>query len=125
MNVSEITILVVVTLAIVIAYSSIRIANENERFAIFVMGRFWKFKGPGLVFKAGTMKLIRLKIGDLGVVTGPEFVRFGESDVPVSQASEFHIGDSVRILSFGEKGPFLARSDEAPIQRCPKCGHEY
>ena len=125
MNVSETIILIVTALAVVIAYKSIRIANENERFAVFMLGRFWKFKGPGLVFKANTMKLVRLRIGDLGVVTGPEFVRFGESDVPVSQASEFRIGDSVRILSFGENGPFLTRSDETPVQRCPKCGHEY
>ena len=125
MNISETTILIVAALVIVVAYSSIRIANENERFAVFILGRFWKFKGPGLVFKANTMKLIRLRISDLGVVTSPEFVRFGESDVPISQASEFRIGDSVRILSFGENGPFLARSDEAPIQRCPNCGHEY
>jgi len=125
MSISETTILIVVALVTIIAYSSIRIANENERFAVFVMGRFWKFKGPGLVFKAATMKLIRLKIGDIGVVTGPEFVKFGESDIPASQASEFGIGDAVSILSFGEDGPFLARSDRAPKQRCPNCGHEY
>jgi len=125
MNVSETTILIVAAAAIVVAYKSIRIANENERFAVFMLGRFLKFKGPGLVFKTNTMDLIRLKIGDLGVVTGPEFVRFDESDVPISQAGEFRIGDSVRILSFGENGPFLARSDEMPVQRCPKCGHEY
>ena len=125
MNVPDTWILVVVAVVAVIAYSSIRIANENERFAVFILGRFSKFVGPGLVFKANTMKLVRLRIGDLGVVMGPEFVRFGESDVPVSQAGEFRVGDSVRILSFGENGPFLARSDETPTQRCPKCGHEY
>ena len=125
MNVSNVIILVVAAVAIVIAYSSIRIANESERFAVFMLGRFWKFKGPGLVFKTNTMKLVRLRIGDLCVVAGPEFVRFGESDVPVAQASEFRIDDNVRILSFGENGPFLERSDEKPAQRCPKCGHEY
>ncbi len=30
---------------------SIRIANENERFAVFVLGRFAGYKGPGLVLK--------------------------------------------------------------------------
>lgn len=125
MNISEITILIVVALAIVVAYSSIRIANENERFAVFMLGRFWKFKGPGLVFRTNTMKFVRLKIGDLGEITNPEFVRFGESDVPISQASEFRVGDSVRIHSFGEDGPFLERSDQAPIHHCPKCGHEF
>lgn len=125
MNASDIVIPILVGVAIVLAYQSFKIANENERFAVFLMGRFYRFKGPGLVFKTNAMKLVRLRVGDLGVVTGPEFVRFSESDVPVAQASEFRVGDKVRILSFGDAGPFLSRSDETTVQRCPNCGHEF
>ena len=125
MDVSETTLLIITALVVILAYSSLRIANENERFAVFVLGRFLEFKGPGLVFKTQAMKFVRLKIADIGVVISPEFVRFGESDVPIPQAKEFRVGDSVRILSFGEDGPFLERSDKAAIQQCPKCGHEF
>ena len=125
MSVSDTVIPILIGLAIVLAYRSFKIANESERFAVFLMGRFYRFKGPGLVFKTNDMKLVRLRVGDLGVVTGAEFVRFGESDVPVAQASEFRVGDKVRIVSFGDAGPFLSRSDEATIQRCPNCGHEF
>jgi hypothetical protein len=125
MNASDIVIPILIALAIVLAYQSFTIAHENERFAVFLMGRFYRFKGPGLVFKTNAMKLVCLRVGDLGVVTGPEFVRFSESDVPVAQASEFRVGDTVRIVSFGDAGPFLSRSDEATIQRCPNCGHEF
>ena len=125
MDISNITIFVITALVIVIAYNSLKIANENERFAVFMLGRFVNFKGPGLVFKTNVMKLVRLAIGDLGTVTGPEFVRFGETDIPIPQASKFRTGDSVRILSFVESGPVLVRADETAVQRCPKCGHEY
>ena len=117
--------MIVGVLVIAVVASSIRIANESERFAVFVLGRFLSFKGPGLVFKTKAMKLVRLKVGDIGEVTSPEFVRFGEADIPISQAREFRIGDSVRIISFSEESPFLARSDKAPLHRCPKCGHEF
>jgi regulator of protease activity HflC (stomatin/prohibitin superfamily) len=41
--------LVFVVVVIVILYNSIRIAGESERFAVFVLGRFQPYKGPGLV----------------------------------------------------------------------------
>ena len=122
----NLTLLVILAVVFVITYRSIRIVNENERLAVFMLGRFFRFKGPGLVLVTDMMSLVRLSVGDIGVVTGPEFVRFSESDVPVGQAGEFTIGDSVRILSFNDDGgPFLTRSNEAAVHRCPECGHEF
>lgn len=125
MSASELWIPIVILLLMVLAYQSFKIASENERFAVFLLGRFYKFAGPGLVFRTNLMKLVRLRVGDVGVVTGPEFVRFGESDVPIPQASEFRLGDSVRILSFRDAGPFLTRSDQSSTRSCPNCGHEF
>jgi regulator of protease activity HflC (stomatin/prohibitin superfamily) len=125
MGASDLFLPILLVIVIAVAYQSFAIAHENERFAVFFLGRFYKFNGPGLVFKTNLMKLVRLRIGDLGTVTGPEFVRFGESDVPVPQASEFHVGDVVRILSFTDSGPFLTRSDETSSLHCPNCGHEF
>ncbi len=38
-----------VLLAVLIAFSAIRILREYERGVIFLLGRFWKVKGPGLI----------------------------------------------------------------------------
>jgi hypothetical protein len=54
-----------VTLVVVAAFilaSGIKIASEHERFAVFRLGRFIGFKGPGLCFKLGTTeKWVRIK----------------------------------------------------------------
>ncbi len=36
-------------LVIVLLVSSLRILREYERGVVFMLGRFWKVKGPGLV----------------------------------------------------------------------------
>lgn len=38
-----------VLLGVLIAFSAIRILREYERGVIFLLGRFWKVKGPGLI----------------------------------------------------------------------------
>ncbi|RQH02169.1 slipin family protein [Paraburkholderia dinghuensis] len=40
---------VLLVLAILLAASSIRVFREYERGVVFMLGRFWKVKGPGLV----------------------------------------------------------------------------
>ncbi|MBN3857003.1 slipin family protein [Paraburkholderia sp. Ac-20340] len=39
-----------ILLAVVLAVSAIRVFREYERGVVFMLGRFWKVKGPGLVF---------------------------------------------------------------------------
>ncbi|WP_332670450.1 slipin family protein [Aromatoleum sp.] len=52
---------------IVIAVSAIRILREYERGVIFMLGRFWKVKGPGLVIVIpGLQQMVKV---DLRVVT--------------------------------------------------------
>src|SRR5436309_6554113 len=40
---------IVVFVIAVLAASSIRVLREYERAVVFMLGRFWKVKGPGLV----------------------------------------------------------------------------
>ncbi|MCA8419388.1 slipin family protein, partial [Burkholderia cenocepacia] len=40
---------VLVVFVVVLVASSIRIFREYERGVVFMLGRFWKVKGPGLV----------------------------------------------------------------------------
>jgi len=106
--------------------ASLKIAQENERFAGFVMGRFSGFEGPGLVFAAPMIKrLVRLSVGDVGTLTSEEFASFGDVDVPVKNTASVKVGASVRIDGFDENGPRLAASAERLEQICPNCGHQY
>ena len=59
---------VVVVLALVIAFSSLRIANEYERGVVFRLGRLIALKGPGLFFiiPFGVDRLVKI---DLRVIT--------------------------------------------------------
>lgn len=122
---SPIIFLVIAAVVVIVLYQSIAIAAENERFAMFFLGRFQAFKGPGLVLKTNLQKAIRLAVGDIGEVTSSEFIRFGEVEIPVADACSFKIGDVVRIDSFGDGGPAVSRSNIPPERMCPQCGHKF
>jgi len=54
-------------LLVLLVIASLRIMREYERAVVFVLGRFWKVKGPGLmVLVPGIMQMVRV---DLRVVT--------------------------------------------------------
>ena len=46
---TEYTMYIVITLVVLFFASAIRILREYERGVIFMLGRFWKVKGPGLI----------------------------------------------------------------------------
>ena len=49
MSVSEFVPLIVVVLLLVLVLYSLRILREYQRAVVFLLGRFWKVKGPGLI----------------------------------------------------------------------------
>jgi regulator of protease activity HflC (stomatin/prohibitin superfamily) len=56
-----------VFLLLLLVVSSFRILREYERGVVFLLGRFWKVKGPGLIIVVpGIMQMVRV---DLRVVT--------------------------------------------------------
>ena len=56
-----------VMLLLALLFSALRILREYERGVVFLLGRFWKVKGPGLVLVVpGVMQMVRV---DLRVVT--------------------------------------------------------
>jgi regulator of protease activity HflC (stomatin/prohibitin superfamily) len=59
---------VIVVLAIIVVFSSLRIANEYERGVVFRLGRLIQLKGPGLFFiiPFGVDRLVKI---DLRVIT--------------------------------------------------------
>ncbi|HEY4889324.1 MAG TPA: slipin family protein [Candidatus Dormibacteraeota bacterium] len=69
MDIGSLTVLaVIVVLAVVVAFSSLRIANEYERGVVFRLGRLIALKGPGLFFiiPFGIDRLVKI---DLRVIT--------------------------------------------------------
>ncbi len=59
---------------LIVVFSSLRILREYERGVVFMLGRFWKVKGPGLVIIIpGLQQMVRV---DLRTVV---------FDVPVSE----------------------------------------
>ncbi len=54
-------------LLLILVFSALRVLREYQRGVVFMLGRFWKVKGPGLVIVVpGIMQMVRV---DLRVVT--------------------------------------------------------
>ena len=113
-------------IAVIVLIKSIEIAGESERFAVFSLGRFHAFAGPGLVLIIPfTQQAHRLKVGDIGVVTGSKFARFGAFDIPISNAGSWQPNQSVRIDGFDGVEPRLVASSLPDTTVCPSCGHSF
>jgi regulator of protease activity HflC (stomatin/prohibitin superfamily) len=73
----SITVLaVIIVLAIVIAFSSIRIANEYERGVVFRLGRLIALRGPGLFFiiPFGIDRLVKIDLRTITLEVTPQEV---------------------------------------------------
>ncbi|MDX2412587.1 MAG: hypothetical protein QNK34_11580 [Woeseiaceae bacterium] len=110
----------------VVLARSIKIAGESERFAVFILGRFQAFKGPGLMLIAPNIHQVhRLRVGDIGVLAGSEFARFGTVDIPVGNVGSLRQGQAVRIDGFDGVEPRLVASSVPAKTMCPSCGHQF
>src|SRR5262245_32593100 len=50
-----------ILIALVIAFSSMRVLREYERGVVFLLGRFWRVKGPGLILVVpGFQQMVRV-----------------------------------------------------------------
>jgi regulator of protease activity HflC (stomatin/prohibitin superfamily) len=59
----EIVVVGVVVLLVFLVISAIRILREYERGVVFMLGRFWKVKGPGLVLLIpGAQQLVKVDL---------------------------------------------------------------
>ena len=110
----------------IVLTKSLKIAAEGERFAIFTLGRFHSYAGPGLiVIIPFTQQVMRLKVGDIGSLISREFAAFDNVNIPVSGTESIGIGQAVRIDGFDDTEPRLVPSSIRSSNHCPKCGHEF
>ncbi|HXZ95423.1 MAG TPA: slipin family protein [Burkholderiales bacterium] len=53
----------VLVVVVVLAFSALRVLREYERGVIFLLGRFWKVKGPGLILVIpGIQQMVRVSL---------------------------------------------------------------
>jgi len=123
---SAIVSLSLIVIVMIIVVKAAKIAAESERFAIFSLGRFHSYAGPGLVIISPFIQqVVKLKVGDQGVLISGEFASFGDVDLPVRNAESIRVGQAVRIDGFDDAEPQLVAVSASPLNHCPKCGHEY
>jgi regulator of protease activity HflC (stomatin/prohibitin superfamily) len=94
-----------VMLAIVLAVSSLRVLREYERAVVFLLGRFWRVKGPGLVLIVpAVQQMVRV---DLRVVTldvpPQDVISRDNVSVKVSAVIYFRVVDPQRAIIQVEK----------------------
>jgi hypothetical protein len=103
------TLIIVVFLLLYVVFmlqKSIHVAAETERFAVFTLGRFTGYRGPGLIMIwPFVTQPFRLKIGDTGTLISPEFASFGKVEVPVTGLSSIGVGSTLQITGFDDDGP--------------------
>ncbi len=123
----DLVIVFLLTLFLIIWLTfALKIAAESERFAVYLLGRFHSYKGPGLVLVVPfTQRVHRLRVGDVGVMSGSGFATFDGVDIPVLNTGALEQGQVVSIDAFDGVEPRLVASSERPGQQCPKCGHRF
>ncbi len=121
------TWLAVIVLITVLTAKGVRIASENQRFAVHNLGKFIKFRGPGVLFKftSNESKWTRITAGDRGKAITSNMCRVNNADVPISSDDKVRIGDYVRIAGFTDSVALVALDqDQRRSYICEKCGHE-
>jgi regulator of protease activity HflC (stomatin/prohibitin superfamily) len=98
---------VIVLLALVIAFSSLRIANEYERGVVFRLGRLIPLKGPGLFFiiPFGVDRLVKIDLRVITLEVPPqEIITSDNVTAKVNAVIYFQVVDAqravVQVLNF-------------------------
>lgn len=98
---SQTAALVILGVLFLVMLATIRVAKEHERFAVFVLGRFFALKGPGLVISLPLIqKSVRLAIGEKGKFKGDGIAEFRGHGLPVTIDTSVGLNTPVRIRSF-------------------------
>ena len=104
----------------------IKIAKENERFAVHVLGQFKELKKPGLHinWSGGETEWTRIKADTRGKIITEKMLRIDEFDLPYKSEEKLQIGTYVHISGFeNERVLALLDKDQRDSFVCKKCGH--
>ncbi len=115
-----------IVIAAIVLTSAIKIASEHERFAVFRLGRFLGFKGPGVCYKVpgAAERWVRIKPGDVGEMMDTNLANIQSVDVPVRVDGKASIGQPVRVTRFdGDQLVVTLDPYQDRTVVCQKCGH--
>lgn len=95
-----ITLPFVIAIVALLLFSSFRILREYERGVVFLLGRFWKVKGPGLVIVIpGVMQMVRVDLRIVVMDVPPQDVISRDNvSVKVNAVVFFRVIDPERAI---------------------------
>ena len=126
MDYSQLLMIAVLLVVLVGFVSSFKIVAEDERLAIFVLGRFASVKGPGLVLVlSGTQKAIRVRLGAVGTAVTANLARFDGIALPVKANGALATGKPVKVVGFRPTEFEVELLADSQTVHCPNCGHEF
>ena len=121
------TIIPITAVVLIIMFFNLKIAGEQERFALFTIGKYRGLKGPGLHFAlpgSGT-QWIRVKLGVRGEMVSSTIVRLGQHELPVAGMNDGLLGKYVKIVGFRADAVLVQLDPEQRRSfKCAKCSHE-
>jgi len=95
-----ITVPFVIVVVLLLVFSSFRILREYERGVVFLLGRFWKVKGPGvIVVIPGVMQMVRVDLRIVVMDVPPQDVISRDNvSVKVNAVVFFRVIDPQRAI---------------------------
>ena len=89
-----------IAVLVALLYSAIKILREYERGVIFLLGRFWKVKGPGLIIVIpGIQKMVRVDLRTVVMdVPSQDVISRDNVSVKVSAVIYFRIMDPEKAI---------------------------
>lgn len=92
--------LIIIIIAAMFLYSAIKILKEYERGVIFMLGRFWRVKGPGLiVLVPGVQKMIKVSLRTVVLdVPTQDIITKDNVSVKVSAVVYFRVIDAKKAI---------------------------
>jgi regulator of protease activity HflC (stomatin/prohibitin superfamily) len=90
----------VVALILILLFSAIRILREYERGVVFLLGRFWKVKGPGLIIIIpGIQQMVRVDLRTIVMdVPSQDVISRDNVSVKVNAVVYFRVVDPERSI---------------------------
>jgi regulator of protease activity HflC (stomatin/prohibitin superfamily) len=90
----------IVLLALILVFASLRVLREYERGVVFLLGRFWQVKGPGLVVVVpGIQQMVRVSLRTVVLdVPSQDVISHDNVSVKVNAVVYFHVVDPERAV---------------------------
>jgi regulator of protease activity HflC (stomatin/prohibitin superfamily) len=90
----------VVVVVIILLVSSIKILREYERAVVFLLGRFWRVKGPGMfIIVPGIQQMVRVDLRTVVMVVPPQDVITHDNvSVKVNAVVYFRVVDPAKSV---------------------------